>query len=84
MSDTTVITQTEVLGLLQCKYRLRLEIDSGLKFKQSTLAAVNRLAYRHFPEVGPKFFHKKKDALEWVEAILSDIERQQDERAAEL
>lgn len=77
--DTVVITgvsRIQLVGLLQAKYRLKLEIESGVKFKQSTLQAVNRFAYTQFPEVGENFFKRKQPAYEWLCLVVDELKEQ--------
>lgn len=46
MTDETIVLdqpwQMEMFKLLQCIHRLKIEIGTGLKFRQSTLAAANK------------------------------------------
>lgn len=63
--------QIEMFAWLQVKYRLKIEVESGGRFRQSTLAAVNRA-------LGTTFRSKKKcyefvcELLEWAEALRGD------------
>lgn len=72
-SEPKAITGLEVFGLIQAKHRLHLEITTGMTFRQSTLAAVNRLVYRLWPECGPKAFTRKQQAYDWLVKVTDEL-----------
>jgi hypothetical protein len=71
-----VITGLEVLGLLQAQHRLALEIRTGMKFKQSTMAAVNRIVFKIWPECGPRYFTRKQECLDWLIMVNAELRSQ--------
>lgn len=71
MGDGPIILDTpeqiRMFGLLQIKYRLKLEVETGLKFRQSTLKAANYVLGTNY--------RRKAQALA---AIIEYIEQEQE------
>jgi hypothetical protein len=59
--------QIALLGLQQAKHRLRIELNTGMKFRQSTLKVLQRAGYTKA--------RTREDALADIEGMLSKIEQ---------
>ena len=79
MAEATVIDTPagiQFAGLLQLKYRLKIEIDTGLRHSGgSTLKLVNQLVEQNWPDLGPRWFRRKLEAYEWLCLVIEEIKR---------